>query len=287
MPSDICPACAAVAAPPSQQLDRDRIPDDLPIITSNQELDEKFGLLIVETELDHIVEPQGLLAVYQLDEKVRCSLRDRTLHNYGVVAQVRCGLTLRIGNVCGRHNMHGFDEIDALARSLVDHAKDTRSLDEQPRQLQAFYKWLYDATRPLLALQNKTVREAHPAIYREIVRRSRLAGGERTEVIIQGEPDTKGKTQDYSISLNLDFMLMEAGSALILADTKAVDDFIRTAAKADTRSRKSVRRLVASLKKLSDRRHHWESWMQSTRTFFTRRNLEGLIYATYEPRSTR
>src|SRR5690606_5256461 len=140
---------------------------------------------------------------------------DRTPHNYGVVAEVRCGLMLRIGNVCGSKNIKGFEEIDALAKRLEGHDRDNRSLDEQPRALLAFYEWLQIARRPFIALRYKALPEADSEIVKEIDRRRRLDGGQRTEVLVRGEQASDGSSRDFSLSLDLDFMLMEADSSKI------------------------------------------------------------------------
>lgn len=106
--------------------------DDVPELPGPETLASYPGL--TSTNEEHTADLEGLLARYDFDEHVPCSLKGGHPHSLGVVVKTLCGLTLCMGTRCGARCIVGFQDILNDLKRRTGHHNNLRLVAAWPAQ---------------------------------------------------------------------------------------------------------------------------------------------------------
>jgi hypothetical protein len=217
-----CAECAACYAQKDQVSAGLRSWDDIPELTSLDEIDRFPGLLFSTTG-QHIADLDNLRAFYNLtDRPVRCSLQGAHRHGFGVVVTMLCGQTLRMGKVCGKKSIINFNEVFADVARRRKFQSDKRFLEGWPER----YHARLSALRHPLELRYgwlATLRHHLPDLFLEL-RRRRAQGARGTEVTVKtGRPIRSDLPQELRDGASAELIQNLRGLALLDSDPPSLE----------------------------------------------------------------
>jgi hypothetical protein len=217
---------------------------------------------VVNTDEQHVAERDGILARYELNEIVPCSLKNRHRHMEGVVTQMLCGITIRMGLICGGRSIVGFDELMSEYRRRVSYNKDVDVTTGWADRFEQRILTLEPALNVRLTLFHAIESHNPKSFFQDLWNRSK--GG------------AAALNHDGQTLAGLEIMKARRFDPAKLRGVLA--DFRRQWPPHDVESAKALRLIAKRGNELAD---ECEAWIRETVAFTSKSNLELAVRAAY------